>query len=78
MKKDLYSCDKCSHPLGVVNTFTEMGECFYFCNVCASILDKLPDGSVQKFLNDDADISEEDRSIINARIRRSKGERLWT
>lgn len=85
MKKIKTKYSKCDTDCKKAGTiFVEGGQSFYFCAVCASVLEKI-DGCqrVYLFLQDSfpdkfsGQISPEDRNILSARIRRKNGTDPW-
>lgn len=71
-------CDKCEGHTKGGALFTEWGNVYYLCGLCTAVVQDQPTGGrIQKFINDQLEISDEARGMIEARKRRSQGISAW-
>lgn len=74
-------CSKCKAISDIDVSYHEFGKTYVFCKICSAVLKQIKEtGIISDFLKDDfgkLKISLEDRSIVNARIKRQKGLSPW-
>ena len=76
MKKS--GCAKCRSALQDGSVRVEGGIAYQFCKFCTCLLNEKPTGNiVHAFLNDYIDLTDVERSMLEARMRRANGKSVW-